>query len=212
MAQKDIMYIRRKNMVENQLAARGIKDQKVLDAMLSVAREDFITPDMSESAYDDRPLSIGFSQTISQPYIVALMTELLCLKGKEKVLEIGTGSGYQTAILSKLAKKVYSIEIVAPLYERTSKLLAGYRNVICANRDGYNGWEEHASYDRIIVTAAPEDIPAPLMGQLKAGGIMVIPSGPHGWTQSLIKITKKSDGTIKKDYICDVAFVPLTRN
>jgi protein-L-isoaspartate(D-aspartate) O-methyltransferase len=211
MTQKDIMALRRKHMVEEQLAARGIKDVRELDAMLTVPREEFIDSAIAESAYDDRPLSIGFSQTISQPYIVALMTELLELKGKEKVLEIGTGSGYQTAILSKLSGKVYTIEIVAGLYERTSKLLAGYKNVITANRDGYNGWIEHAPYDRIIVTAAPEDIPGPLIEQLSVGGIMVIPAGPHGWNQSLVKITKNPNGTIKKDYICDVAFVPLTR-
>ncbi|OQA21500.1 MAG: Protein-L-isoaspartate O-methyltransferase [Actinobacteria bacterium ADurb.Bin346] len=208
---KDVMALRRNDMVDNQLEARGIKDERVLDAMRSIPREAFVDPAMAESAYDDRPLSIGFSQTISQPYIVALMTELLELKGNEKVLEIGTGSGYQTAVLSKLAAEVYSIEIVKPLYDRTSKLLAPYKNVTVANRDGYNGWKEHAPYDRIIVTAAPENVPEPLIEQLKAGGIMVIPSGPHGWSQSLIKIVKKPDGTISKDFICDVAFVPLTR-
>jgi len=211
-AGNDIMPERRRRMVDSQIVARGIKDAKVINAMLSVPREDFIDKDMSESAYDDRPLPIGFGQTISQPYIVALMTELLELNGNERVLEIGTGSGYQTAVLSKIANKVYSIEIVEPLYEKTAKILALYKNVVLSLRDGYNGWEEFAPYDRIIVTAAPEDIPQPLISQLKTKGIMVLPSGPSGWGQSLIKILKKADGTFSKEYVCDVAFVPLTRN
>jgi protein-L-isoaspartate(D-aspartate) O-methyltransferase len=200
----------REKMVRDQIEARGIKDKKVLDLMLKVPREDFISRDMADFAYDDRPLSIGFGQTISQPYIVALMTELLALSGNEKVLEIGTGSGYQTAILSMAAKEVFSIEIVKPLYEITKNILAEYKNIKLALRDGYFGWAEFAPFDRIIVTAAPENIPEPLVLQLKEGGIMVIPLGPSGWGQSLLK-ARKEKGRLVTEKICDVSFVPLTR-
>lgn len=200
----------RKKMVREQIEARGVRNEKVLDAMLSVPREDFVSREMADFAYDDRPLPVGFSQTISQPYIVALMTELLELAGGEKVLEIGTGSGYQTAILSMMAKEVFSIEIVKPLYEITKNTLAGYKNIRLALRDGYFGWEEFAPFDRIIVTAAPENIPEPLILQLKESGIMVIPLGPSGQGQSLLK-ARKEKGRLITEKICDVSFVPLTR-
>ena len=200
----------RKKMVREQIEARGVRDKKVLDLMLTVPREDFIGLDMAGFAYNDRPLPIGFGQTISQPYIVALMTELLELSGNEKVLEIGTGSGYQTAILSMMAKEVFSIEIVGPLYEITKNLLTGYKNIRLALRDGYFGWEEFAPFDRIIVTAAPENIPEPLVLQLREGGIMVIPLGPSGQGQSLLK-ARKEKGRLITEKICDVSFVPLTR-
>jgi protein-L-isoaspartate(D-aspartate) O-methyltransferase len=148
-------------------------------------------------------------QTISQPYIVALMTESLLLTGNEKVLEIGTGSGYQAAILSEIIKEVYTVEIIPELYEKAKNSLAGYKNVIISNHDGYYGWEEFAPYDRIIVTAAPDHIPQPLIAQLKDGGIMVIPVGPPGWNQVLWKVIKEN-GTIKTSKILDVLFVPLT--
>jgi protein-L-isoaspartate(D-aspartate) O-methyltransferase len=201
----------REKMVKDQIEARGIRDKKVLDLMLTVPREDFISPDMAGFAYDDRPLPIGFGQTISQPYIVALMTELLELSGDERVLEIGTGSGYQTAILSMIVKDVFSIEIVMPLFEITKNTLAGYKNIRLALRDGYFGWAEFAPFDRIIVTAAPENIPEPLILQLKEGGIMVIPLGPSGQGQSLLKAGKENGMLVTKK-ICDVSFVPLTRN
>jgi protein-L-isoaspartate(D-aspartate) O-methyltransferase len=205
-------YLRlREKMVREQIEARGIRDKKVLDLMLAVPREDFISPDMAGFAYDDRPLPIGFGQTISQPYIVALMTELLEMSGDEKVLEIGTGSGYQAAILSMMAKEVFSIEILKPLYEITKNTLAGHKNIRLALRDGYFGWAEAAPFDRIIVTAAPENIPEPLIQQLKEGGIIVIPQGPSGQCQSLLKAIKEK-GRLVTEKICDVSFVPLTRN
>lgn len=200
----------RERMVKEQIISRGIRDTKVINAMLKVPRDEFVDEDMKDDAYDDRPLPIGFSQTISQPYIVALMTESLELAGDEKVLEIGTGSGYQTAILAEIAAEVYSIEIVKPLHERAKKILSKYKNIKLSSSDGYFGWNEFSPYDRIIVTAAPENVPEPLIEQLKEGGIMVLPSGPSGWSQTLLKIIKK-DGKIKTDRICDVAFVPLTR-
>ena len=205
-------YLRlREKMVRDQIEARGVKDKKVIDVMLKVVREDFAGSDMAGLAYDDKPLPIGYGQTISQPYIVALMTELLELSGDEKVLEIGTGSGYQAAVLSLLVKDVYSIEIVEPLYEITKKILGKYENIKLAYRDGYFGWEEYAPFDRIILTAAPENIPEPLIAQLKEGGIMVIPLGPLGWGQSLLKAVKKK-GKLATEKICDVSFVPLTRS
>ncbi len=208
---KDRNFLLREEMVKHQIAARGVSDRKVLDAMLTVPRDKFVPSSAVFSAYEDRPLSIGHGQTISQPYIVALMTECLDLDGNEKILEIGTGSGYQTAILAEIVDEVYSIEIIRPLYVRAKKALSGYKNVRLSNRDGYNGWKKHAPYDRIILTAAPEDIPEPLIEQLKDGGIMVLPSGPSGWSQSLLKI-ENAKGKIRTQKICDVAFVPLTRN
>jgi protein-L-isoaspartate(D-aspartate) O-methyltransferase len=200
----------RKKMVEQQIMARGISDKKVLEAFNKVPRENFIDEESYSDTYDDRPLPIGYGQTISQPYIVALMTESLELKGDETVLEIGTGSGYQTAILAEIVKQIYSIEIVIPLYERAKKILSGYKNISLAGRDGYFGWKEYSPFDRIIITAAPEEIPPPLIDQLKNDGIMVVPSGPTGWNQVLLKITKKN-GKLSTIKICDVAFVPLTR-
>ena len=200
----------RKKMVVQQIRARGISDKKVLEAFSKVPRENFINEDSYPDAYDDRPLPIGYGQTISQPYIVALMTESLELDENETVLEIGTGSGYQTAILAEIVKQVYSIEIIIPLYERAQKILSGYKNISLAGRDGYFGWKEHSPFDRIIVTAAPEEIPQPLIDQLKDDGIMIVPSGPTGWNQVLLKITKKN-GNLSTIKICDVAFVPLTR-
>jgi protein-L-isoaspartate(D-aspartate) O-methyltransferase len=178
--------------------------------MRKVPREDFIGENLKEEAYQDGPLPIGYGQTISQPYIVALMTASLELKGNEKVLEIGTGSGYQTAILAEIVKNVYTVEIVSSLYERVKKNLSRYKNIKTLLSDGYHGWKEYAPFDRIIVTAAAEKIPTPLIDQLKDGGIMILPSGPSGWSQTLLKITNQKN-KIKTERICDVAFVPLTR-
>jgi protein-L-isoaspartate(D-aspartate) O-methyltransferase len=201
----------RNDMVNYQIIARGINDKKVIEAMKKVPREDFVDNDAKDEAYEDRPLPVGFGQTISQPYIVALMTESLELKGNEKVLEIGTGSGYQAAVLAEIVKNVYTIEIVKSLYERTKILLSRYKNIKIELRDGYNGWKEYEPFDRIIVTAAAEKIPPPLIAQLKEGGIMIIPSGPRYWNQQLLKL-RKINGKIHTEKIGDVAFVPFTRN
>lgn len=199
----------REMMVKQQIISRGIIDKKVLSAMRKVPRERFVSLKNIDFAYEDRPLSIGQGQTISQPYIVALMTENLNLTGNEKVLEIGTGSGYQAAVLSEIVKEVYSIEIIEKIYKRVKESLSGRKNIKISNHDGSKGWKKYAPYDRIIVTAAPGSIPASLTDQLKDGGIMVIPVGQRGWDQKLIKVIKEKNG-ITKTRICDVAFVPLT--
>ncbi len=201
----------RKMMVKEQIISRGIKDKKVLDAFCKVPRHEFVGESNKNIAYTDRPLPIGMGQTISQPYIVALMTESLELSGNEKVLEIGTGSGYQTAILAEIVRKVYSIEIIPSLSEMAKKSLFKYSNIILGIHDGHSGWKKYSPYDRIIVTAAPDYIPKPLINQLVDGGIMVLPEGPTGWNQVLWKIIRHGAKT-KKIRICDVAFVPLTRN
>jgi len=200
----------RDKMVQNQIISRGIKNKKVLDALRKVPRHIFVDKIYKDSAYEDRPLPIGYGQTISQPYIVALMTESLDLSGNEKVLEIGTGSGYQVAVLAEVSKEVYTVEIIAPLYKKNKKLLDKYKNIKISNHDGYIGWKKYAPYDRIIVTAAPDYIPRPLIEQLKDGGIMIIPVGPSSWNQALYKIIKHGN-KLKKINLCSVAFVPLTR-
>ena len=197
------------SMVEEQVAARDITDKKVINAMLKVPRHLFVDESQWDSAYNDYPLPIGMGQTISQPYIVALMTENLKLTGKEKVLEIGTGSGYQAAILAEIVEQVYTVEIIPLLYERAKNPLSKYTNLKMSNHDGYYGWKEFAPFDRIIVTAAPDHIPQPLIEQLKDGGIMVIPVGPPGWNQVLWKVVKEN-GDVKTKKIIDVLFVPLT--
>jgi len=199
----------REKMVASQIASRGIKNTGVLEAMGKVPREIFVPSGYKDSAYEDRPLPIGMGQTISQPFIVALMTESLELDNSMEVLEIGTGSGYQSAILSVLARKVYSVEIKKDLFERARKILTKYPNIEISNHDGSKGWKKHAPYDRIIITAAPGQIPHVFMDQLKEGGILVIPVGPSHWDQELFKIIKTPEG-MKKIKICDVAFVPLT--
>lgn len=198
----------RENMVAGQIASRGIKDIAVLDAMRKVPREIFVPSNYSDHAYEDRPLPIGRGQTISQPYIVALMTESLELDSSMDVLEIGTGSGYQSAILSVLARNVYSVEINKDLFDRSKKLLEKYANIKLSNHDGSMGWEKYAPYDRIIVTAAPDNISHIFMDQLKEDGILIIPAGPYHWGQELFKVLKTQMGP-KKIKICDVAFVPL---
>jgi protein-L-isoaspartate(D-aspartate) O-methyltransferase len=201
----------RERMVDSQIASRGIKDNVVLDIMRKIPREKFVPPEYRSSAYEDRPLPIGHGQTISQPYIVALMTESLELEHNMKVLEIGTGSGYQTAILASIADEVYSVEINRDIYKKTAKILEKYPNVRLSNHDGSKGWKEYAPYDRIIVTAAPGYIPRVYTHQLKKGGVMIIPVGFSSWSQDLIKVIKTEKG-IRKIKICDVAFVPLTGN
>ncbi len=198
----------REIMVKRQIEARGITDRKVLDAMRKVERHKFVPGMQMTRAYDDHPLPIGHGQTISQPYIVALMSELCRLSGNEKVLEIGTGSGYQAAVLSLLAKKVYTIEIVKPLGEKAALRLKelGYTNVIVKIGDGYKGWPEKAPFDVIILTASPPEIPETLINQLADGGILVAPEGDS--IQKLVRVTKNNN-RIKKEIITYVRFVPM---
>ena len=198
-------------MVEDQIITRGIEDQRVLDVMEVVETHKFVPERYSESAYKDGPLPIGYGQTISQPFIVAFMTENLKLKSSHKVLEIGTGSGYQAAVLSELCDHVYTIEIVNALANESTERLEklGYKNITVRSGDGYKGWPEEAPFDRIMVTAAPEEIPELLIEQLAEGGIMVIPVGKQYEIQYLWVITKEVGGQIKKEKILPVRFVPM---
>jgi protein-L-isoaspartate(D-aspartate) O-methyltransferase len=187
-------------------------DRKVLAVMGDVPRHLFVPQGQQHSAYENRPLPIGYGQTISQPYIVALMTDLLRVKPGDRVFELGTGSGYQAAILAKLAREVYTVEIVAPLGKEAAERLAslGFANVRVKVADGYHGWPEHAPFDGIMVTAAASHVPPPLVRQLKPGGRMVIPVGTSFLTQHLLLIDKASDGTLTTRQVLPVRFVPLT--
>lgn len=200
----------RDRMVKEQIAARGVKDGRVLDAMRRVPRHLFVKPELVPVAYADRPLPIGEGQTISQPYIVGLMTEQLRPRREDLVLEVGTGSGYQAAVLSLLVAKVYSIELIPQLAETATARLKqlGYSNVEVRQGDGYKGWPEHAPYDGIIVTAAPERIPEELFRQLRPGGRMLIPVGDYGW-QELKIVEKDPGGAMHVRSIAPVAFVPM---
>jgi len=204
----------RQEMVEQDLAGQGrdITDRRVLEAMARVPRHRFVPEDLAYVAYADRPLPIGHGQTISQPYIVALMTQLVEPKPGDKALDIGTGSGYQAAVLAEVCKEVYSIEIVEPLAEEAKKRLAelGYKNVTVRHGDGYRGWKEHAPFDAIVVAAAPDKVPQPLVDQLAPGGRMVIPVGDSYWYQELLLIEKDAAGTVHRRNIAPVAFVPMT--
>jgi protein-L-isoaspartate(D-aspartate) O-methyltransferase len=199
-------------MVDRQLRPRGIDDPMTLRVMSKVPREKFVPPELRASAYEDRPLPIGYGQTISQPFIVAFMTQQLKPKSTDRVLEIGTGSGYQAAVLSELVAQVYTIEIVKPLAERSAALLRelGYKNVEVKAGDGYKGWPEHAPFDAIIVTAAPDHVPAPLVEQLKEGGRMIIPVGKTH-AQELYLLEKRG-GQVRQTAVIPVRFVPLTRD
>ncbi len=203
---------RRETMVAEQIAGRGIVDARVLAAMAKVPRHRFVPAALRDEAYNDHPLPIGEGQTISQPYIVALMTEALELAASARVLEIGTGSGYQAAVLAEICQEVYSIEILPPLGERAARLLAelGYANVRVRVGDGYQGWAEAAPFDAIIVTCAPTHVPEPLARQLAEGGRMVIPVGEN-WTQELVLLTKEKGRLVQKQ-IVPVRFVPMTRS
>ena len=198
-------------MVQQQLKARGIKDERVLAAMTRVPREEFVPADERGEAYEDGPLPIGHGQTRSQPYIVAFMTEQLRPKPNDRVLEIGTGSGYQAAILAGLVAEVYSIEIIGPLAKDAQATLQrlGYKNVHVKVGDGYKGWPEAAPFDAIIVTCAPDKVPQPLVDQLKDGGRMVIPVGER-FAQQLYLLEKKN-GQMKESVILPVRFVPMVR-
>jgi protein-L-isoaspartate(D-aspartate) O-methyltransferase len=202
----------RDQMVKRQIIARGVKNPGVIKAMEKVKRHLFVPGRYRAYSYDDRPLPIGEGQTISQPYIVAFMTEALDLKPKDRVLEIGTGSGYQAAILAELVNEVYTIEIIGNLAKRARQTLEkqGYQNIHVKTGDGYKGWPDKAPFDAIIVTCAPEKIPRPLVRQLKEGGRMIIPVGRAGSIQRLVKLTKKG-GKIKKHEEMFVRFVPMVK-
>ncbi len=202
---------KRSFMVEHDLKARGIRDQKVLEVMGTVARHFFVDKNLRDRAYGDYPLPIGEGQTISQPYVVAFMTEALKLKRTDRVLEIGTGSGYQAAVLAGIAKQVYTIEIRKGLAEKADKRLAelGYSNVKVRYGDGYFGWEEQAPFDAIIITASANHIPPPLIKQLREGGRLIIPLGSTVYFQTLTLAAKKK-GEIELEELMSVAFVPMT--
>jgi protein-L-isoaspartate(D-aspartate) O-methyltransferase len=200
----------RKNMVDV-VKRYGIRDERVLDALMKVPRHLFIPENVRDNAYDDSPLPIGCGQTISQPYIVALMSELMELKGNERVLEIGTGSGYQAAILSLLANEVYTIELIEAHSHNAAERLKqlGYQNVKVRCGDGYEGWEEFAPYDAVMVTCGAPSLPQPLVEQTKSGGKIVIPLGePHN-TLQLIRFIKRYDGSLDREYHGGVLFVPM---
>ncbi|MGD1096980.1 MAG: protein-L-isoaspartate(D-aspartate) O-methyltransferase [Bryobacteraceae bacterium] len=202
---------RRLVMVRDQIEARGVKSPEVLEAMRTVRRELFVPEEVRSHAYDDCPLPIGFGQTISQPFIVGLMTELLDPKRNQRVLEIGTGSGYQAAILARIVGEVYSIEIVSELArsaaERLSRL--GFRNVTVREGDGYRGWPEKAPFDRIILTAAPPEIPQVLLNELKGGGTLVAPVGVGD--QNVVVVKKSTDGKTTTRSVLPVRFVPMIK-
>ena len=210
--QTNIHKSRRERMVTNQIQLRGMDHKPTLNAMRTVPRHLFVPINLQENAYDDRPLPIGHGQTISQPYIVAYMTSIINPKPEFKVLEIGTGSGYQAAVLSEIVDSVFTMEIVPELYQSASARISelGYDNIKIKFGDGYYGWQEHGPYDAIVVTAAAEFIPTPLIEQLKEGGKMIIPVGSPFMVQSLILVNKKKD-RITTTNLMSVRFVPFTR-
>ncbi len=212
MVQSGDRYSERVEMVNTQIISRGITNKSVIDAMLTVARHRFMPSSVAEFAYEDGPLPIGYNQTISQPYIVAFMTQAIEPKRRDKILEIGTGSGYQAAVLSKIVNHVYTVEIVKPLGTLAESIFEqlGYDNISVKIGDGYNGWLEHAPFDGIVVTAAPDYIPSPLFEQLKEGGKMVIPVGKASSIQELLIIEKRKGKMVKKR-VMSVRFVPFTR-
>ena len=208
------MYtLQRESMVKNQLVSRGIKNPLVLDAMSKVPREFFVPNTLQHRAYEDNALPIDQNQTISQPYIVAFMTEIIDPQASDNVLEIGTGSGYQAAVLAEIVNHVYTVEIIPELGIQAKNVLdnLGYTNIDVMIGDGYNGWENHAPYDAILVTAAPDEIPHPLIDQLKEGGRMIIPIGPVYATQHLVLVIKENGKVITKNTF-PVRFVPFTRD
>lgn len=199
----------RKKMIEQQIMARGVKNPLVIEAMRTVPRHEFVPRDIRSNAYNDQALPIGFGQTISQPYIVAFMSEHLGVKPGDRVLEIGTGSGYQAAVLARIVDTVYTMEIIPQLAERAARTLQhlGYKNVVVRHGDGYAGWPEKAPFDAIIVTAAPPSIPPPLLAQLKTGGRMVLPVGEY--VQEL-NIIRKTESGLHMESVLPVRFVPMT--
>ena len=202
----------RTEMVEDQIKRRGIHDTAVLQALLKVPRHLFVDPEYLSRAYTDFALPIKENQTISQPYIVALMTQSAMLKADDRVLEIGTGSAYQAAVLAEIVEEVYTIEIIEPLARSAESKLKelGYKNVTVRHGDGYRGWQERSPFDAILITAATPKIPRPLLDQLKVGGRMVLPLGKTGSSQELLVLTKQEDGSLKEKFITAVVFVPMT--
>lgn len=202
----------RNQLVEEAITAHGIKDSATIEAIRNVPRHLFVPEKQQKYAYENVPLPIGYGQTISQPFVVAYMTQALNLEAGEKVLEIGTGSGYQAAVLSELTPYVFTIEIVEELAKRTRTLLKqlGYKTIKTKIGDGYKGWKKHAPFDAIILTAAAEQIPEPLVQQLKPGGIMIMPVGRQNETQALVQITKNKEGDIETRQLLPVRFVPMT--
>ena len=207
----DPFYKKRAAMVKRQIAARGVKDARVLDAMNTVARERFVPNDMQKYAYNDCPLPIGLEQTISQPYMVALMIELMELRPDDCVLEVGTGSGYAAAVGALLAREVYTVERHALLAERARRRLEleGYRNVHVLHGNGYHGWAEHAPYDAILVSAGGTEVPTALREQLAVGGRLVIPVGETPYHQQLLKVRRETEHRYDEEWLGAVAFVPL---
>jgi protein-L-isoaspartate(D-aspartate) O-methyltransferase len=203
----------RERMVRRQIEDRGITDSRVLDAMRQVPRHLFMPEEVRSAAYQDSPVPIGYGQTISQPYIVAYMTDLLGVRSTDTVLEIGTGSGYQAAVLARLAKHVYSIEIVPQLARTATAALSrlGYTNVTVRLGDGYKGWPERAPFDRIVLTAAPPELPQALIDQLKPGGRLVAPVGRSVFDQELVVVEKGRDGKVKRRSALPVRFVPMVK-
>lgn len=206
-----IQDLRREVMVRDQLMGRGISDSAVLAAMRQVPREEFVDPGMRELAYEDHPLPIAKGQTISQPFIVAYMTEALELTGSDRVLEVGTGSGYAAAVLSRIVDRVYSVERLEELAEDARRRLErlGYGNVVVLVGDGSLGWPEHAPYDAIVVTAGAPRVPTPLLRQLTGGGRLVIPVGPSSLLQNLVRVRRVGDDEVRYEELCGVRFVPL---
>ena len=208
---EESFLVLRQHMIDEQLKKRGIRDRRVLDAILNVDWHLFVESSLQDLAYSDRPLPIGYGQTISQPYVVAYMTEAAKIRSEDRVLEIGTGSGYQAAVLAKVAKEVYTIEIIEPLARESKKRLQemGYTNIWTKHGDGYEGWPEKAPFDVIIVTAAPHEIPEKLIQQLHPDGRMVLPIG--SFFQDLYRVTKTEKG-IHKEKLLPVRFVPMIKS
>jgi protein-L-isoaspartate(D-aspartate) O-methyltransferase len=213
LGQSDDRKDEREKMVKDQIANRGINDPAILNAMRKVQRHRLVPENQRQNAYQDSPLPIGEGQTISQPYVVAYMTEIIKPEKGMKVLEIGTGSGYQAAVLAEIVEEVYTLEIVPALGQRAKKDLEemGYDNIHVRIADGYNGWEEQAPFDAIVVTASPDHIPPSLISQLKEGGRMIIPVDSGGISQQLV-LVEKIDGEIRKKNVLPVRFVPFTRS
>ena len=208
---QDAYKERREAMVRTQIASRDITDPDVLRAMRATPRHEFVPAEVRAYAYADHPLPIGYDQTISQPYIVAFMTQHLDVEKTHRVLEIGTGSGYQAAVLAPLVAHVYTIEIVPELAASSKRKLARYDNVTVRHGDGYKGWPEEAPFDRIILTAAPPELPQTLVDQLKPGGKLLAPVGASSWSQEIVLVTKTASGKIRKRSILPVRFVPMVR-